>query len=520
MHACLSVDEILRLIACKLVESEAKATAVSLACCCKGFEDPALDALWETQDLFLLLKSLPEDVWEEEHRTFVSSLTAFTFRALNRLTRKSFKRIPTKAEWAHFRKHTRRIRELKMDTSGDAVLPDVLLALQLRTANEHLLPRMKIFKCLEPDEGFIPFIPLFLSPNTTDVEIVFVYGTPTVMVASIISRLSTLCPDLESIILNPLPRDLVITDAASEMLLGCNRDTLRCFLVDSPLTEEAREVVYRLPKLASLMSIVQGPTSLPPVALPNLTLIDLEYDDHLGWLQGFRGAVLEKLDLACFRSETKQIGDFLGAFESVALTTSAPATLSKLKVYTMQSWNPNYRSLLRFTQLTHLVIEFSCHNVCSSTINDDIIISLAQAIPGLEILRLGKMPCPTPTGVTIKGLVALACGCLRLSKLRIHFEAASLVNATTGVEAPSPSGDGSMVRREDCGLTVLEVGYIPVPPECTLMVSSALLQIFPRLLNIEYHEGGWESIVESIKLSRRIGSFIQDTSKPCLLCVL
>ena len=49
MHICLNVDELVRLIACELVASEGKATAVALAGCCKSFEDPVLDALWETQ---------------------------------------------------------------------------------------------------------------------------------------------------------------------------------------------------------------------------------------------------------------------------------------------------------------------------------------------------------------------------------------------------------------------------------------------------------------------------------------
>ena len=66
MHACLNVDEILRLIVCELVESKAKATAAALACCRKSFEDPALDVLWEAQDgLLPLLKSFPADVWSE-----------------------------------------------------------------------------------------------------------------------------------------------------------------------------------------------------------------------------------------------------------------------------------------------------------------------------------------------------------------------------------------------------------------------------------------------------------------------
>ena len=76
MHACLNVDEIIRLIACELAESNAEAAAVALACCRKNFEDPVLDVLWETQNRLLpLLKSLPGDVWNDGECT-VSALTA------------------------------------------------------------------------------------------------------------------------------------------------------------------------------------------------------------------------------------------------------------------------------------------------------------------------------------------------------------------------------------------------------------------------------------------------------------
>ena len=105
MHSCLNVDEILRLIACELVASKAQATAVALACCCKSFEDLALDALWETQyGLFPLLYSLPGDVWDKGKCT-VSASTTYIFSSFNRFIQKSFKRLPTPLEWARFRKY-------------------------------------------------------------------------------------------------------------------------------------------------------------------------------------------------------------------------------------------------------------------------------------------------------------------------------------------------------------------------------------------------------------------------------
>ena len=69
MHACLNVDEIVRLIARELARPGAKADAVALACCRKSFEDPVLDTLWEIQNRLLpLFKSFPEDVWDEGGR--------------------------------------------------------------------------------------------------------------------------------------------------------------------------------------------------------------------------------------------------------------------------------------------------------------------------------------------------------------------------------------------------------------------------------------------------------------------
>ena len=83
MHACLNVDEIVRLIAGEFVESKTNATAVALGCCRKVFEGPVLDVLWGTQDELLpLFKSLPGDVWNEGGYA-VSAPTTRAFSSLN-----------------------------------------------------------------------------------------------------------------------------------------------------------------------------------------------------------------------------------------------------------------------------------------------------------------------------------------------------------------------------------------------------------------------------------------------------
>lgn len=165
------------------------------------------------------------------------------------------------------------MREIKVETSKDPVTSNILIAVQLRTVNDPWLPRLWNFECWGATGDLIPFIPLFISPETTEVYIEFDEDAPLVGVASIISRFPTLCPALESIALPDLQRHPIITEAVSEMFLAYNRDNLRVFYVHSPLTDEAREVVFRLPGLAGLWVIIQEPVSLP-TALPNLDSLE------------------------------------------------------------------------------------------------------------------------------------------------------------------------------------------------------------------------------------------------------
>jgi len=402
------------------------------------------------------------------------------------------------------------MQTLKVDTSEDSVAPDMLLTLQLRTANEPFLPRLKSFDCEEVTRAFIPFIPLFLSPQTTKINVGFAQDSPTVAVASMITGFPTLCPDLAYIVLRDIPRDPVITDAVSEMLLACNRDSLEAFHVDAPLTEEAREVVFQLPRLTGLWVVIEGPTSLPTVTLPNLIKIDVEYRDDLNWLRGFRGAKLEKLESVTFRPDSGLDDNFL---ECVGLAASAQNTLSSFRYYTSRSWDPDYRSLLPFKQLKELEIEFSCGGGCSSKVDDDIIMNLAGAMPKLEILRLGGAPCRTRTGATVSGLISLASRCPNLSKLCIHFQASSLVHAATSAVTPAAVDDEPVVRRKDCALTDLEVGETPIPAESALTVALMLLQIFPRIFRVDYTNREWDTVAETIEDFGRIGAFVHRSGK-------
>ena len=95
MHPCLNVDEIVRLIACELVTSGRKATAVCLACCSRSLQEPVLDVLWATQaELSPLFKCFPGDVWNEGGYTVSSTPTTRLFLFPHRFGSKVFQTTP------------------------------------------------------------------------------------------------------------------------------------------------------------------------------------------------------------------------------------------------------------------------------------------------------------------------------------------------------------------------------------------------------------------------------------------
>jgi len=407
-------------------------------------------------------------------------------------------------EWVRFRKYARRMRELRQLVTTDSPSPEALWIMQLSTIDEPLLPNLKTLELTEIKGWLIPFIPLFLSPRTTSVLLTFEFELPEVMVASAIISLPTLCPNLQVINLDMLPLDSpTITAAVSGMLLATDRDTLQEFHVDSTLTEEASKVLYKLPDLRSLSVAIEEENPSPSASLPNLTELKItSYNEDAGWSRFFCGATFGKLESVTFYLQSEETGDFLEVFKRAALSSSIQNTLSRFYLFANFTWNPNYSSLLPFTQMVNLEIEFYCDDECSR-VDDDIVISLSREMPKLKSLKLGDEPCREFTaGVTAKGLVALARNCPNLSLLRIHFQLASL-----SIPPASPRmtlGAESTASWVDCALTGLDVGEIRLPKESVLMVALTLLRIFPQISEIYHNDEGWWKVENAIYYSRQI----------------
>ena len=129
-------------------------------------------------------------------------------------------------------------------------------------------------------------------------------------------------------------------------------------------------------------------------------------------------------------------------------------------------------------QMVDLGIESLCDDGCSSRADDDIVISLSWAVPELETLGLGGSPCSQPTtGVTPKGLVALAYHCPNLYLLCIHFQVDSL-NDPAAIPGMVHNAEPAALWT-DCALMQFATGERPVLGGSALAIALTLLRIFP-----------------------------------------
>ena len=164
--------------------------------------------------------------------------------------------------WARFRSYARRMRELRQFATPKS---------EARTLHHQrtLVPESENSRI---GEWLSPFIPLFLSPRTTSVTLGFkstpflelISDHPKAVIPSVITTLSTLCPDLQVVTLCNLPRNLMISAAVPRMFPVTNQNTPQELRVNSLLTEEANGVLYELPNLRGLGAVIEKGWPRPP----------------------------------------------------------------------------------------------------------------------------------------------------------------------------------------------------------------------------------------------------------------
>ncbi|KAF7313034.1 hypothetical protein MKEN_00988400 [Mycena kentingensis (nom. inval.)] len=165
MHAALDIPEIVSLIFGSVGDPDSLKRSKSrdlaaLSCVCRGFLEPALDALWEKQiSLYPFMTCLPADLWTE-------SMTQETFQYLE------LRRPLYPSDWERPMYYAKRVKHL--DLFAEETLPplEIMEVLALSYPAGVLFPNLRQFSwSLYIDDDQYPYLPLFLGPRLFSIAI-------------------------------------------------------------------------------------------------------------------------------------------------------------------------------------------------------------------------------------------------------------------------------------------------------------------------------------------------------------
>ena len=385
-HRIFEIDEILRVIVWYTRDVDtSEVTTVSLACCCKAFEEPALSLLWV--------------------RTYLSGLLHL-FPSITTLTTDPTAR-PTEEEWKRFRRYALWIRVLSVNvTSGYATTQELTLLSLIATqqATTTVFPNVCGLTWSGGPSSLI-HLPPFVSPILTDICVLIAPGRETEHFPEEYAPLaytinSTISPsNLRSLSLSTSPRAIPSPElkrAIANLVLRCG-SALTIFEVEFELPEPVVLHLMSLPNLKIWRTTQPTPTELlssplrPAVPFPQIESLNLRTATPQSWLY------------------------FINALVG---TRSHPPHVSHIPAFS-------------FANLTDFTMDpldlLGCFDSCTFPLTDSDTSLLANTLPYLEHVWLG-MPCPfNACKTTFRSLHSLSTRCPRLKSLCIHINMTTLV---------------------------------------------------------------------------------------------
>jgi len=418
-HKLFEIDEILRDIV-RHTRHTGEATTVSLACCCKSFEEPALSLLWACKPLNQLTALFP------------SSLT----------------RAPTEEEWNRFRQYASWIRDLSVDLTPAYVTQESSLLLDLIVSHSPNGPTQQAtFPNLrgitwDGEPSSLTYLPSIVSPILTDLRVYITTGRETEHLPGEYAPLelvinSTISPStLQSLCLDIPPEakpSQELKQAVADLVLQCG-SALTNFKAEFDIPESAILHLMSLPNLAVWRAAQPAPMKLvssplrQAVSFTQIASLSLHTTTPLNWLS------------------------FIGA---LAGEKSDPLPVPRAPVFT-------------FSNLTNFDMDVpsgqACLYSCTFPLTDSDISLLAATLPRLEWVHLG-VPCFFNTcQTTFRSLHTLSTRCPRLQDLYIHINTATLVRDIGSVFEEETKGTrpGSCLGRRSCPLNLWCAHCIPL----------------------------------------------------------
>jgi hypothetical protein len=472
MHRCLRISEILRLICDELRLCQANRELARLARTCRALSDIPLDALWyHLQDLMLLIRCMPSDLWKWDSQTRrfilvnIILISPPTFLLIHLVKLRGI----MDSDW--LRVHIYSWRVYSFFTSDFALfraeLEDVK-ALFSANPSSAFFPNLRELVWITVPSVF-PIIHSVLGPKTYKLLLTFCPELRYPL--SILSALPSRYPNLTDVRLRIIGdgSDAVIQshyERTIETTL-CSWTGLRALDIENP-PKKPLGCITALPSLYRLtLSYPRGrPTRIPSWkntndCFPSLTMLAIIAVDCTPILAAM--PTIPALNTLQLGTERVPSASAIRIPSESAIHDSHSDSVLKIMAYGEAGRNEKRLDMI-FPNLTHVILN-------SVRVDDEGVKQMAMAWRCIISLRLGMPERPWGNSrMTLVGMVALAQHCPQLRHLSVPIDAC---------EVPSTSPDTRIFVNS---LVELEVGNSPIidPVE----VGAFLSRLFPKLRRI------------------------------------
>ena len=471
------IDELVRLVIEQLVASSRR-TAVSLALTCRSLEEPSLSSLWKQQkSLLVLIKVLPDHIWEVDENTFESIVSICDFPA-GRIQFKSLqalKREPSAEDWTRLRRYASWMRELHL-LSFENIASDTISQFLRNSPGGVLCPKLDYLSWDVRGVDIVPeFFQLFLSPNLKRADLCAGLNIPLGQLELLVQIISCLPTSLEELFFICGREEESLQDAISSFVCRCG-PSLRRFSTCTRLSGTAARHLMELPNLHYWHTRHGLPTTIPtPTRIfPLLEEVTLGRPEALPWVHflALHGRDITRNGFPT--TSHKNVGETLKCLNFPSGTIIESTLLS---------------SIINFRNLVELCANIYCstEESCRFHLTDGDMENLAAALPRLERLELGR-PCRfNSCGATVTSLLSISIHCLGLKHLETHFNTLNVVD-----DIHHLLNEGAGRGKAKCKITGLPVGDMEtgMREEDIKAVAVGLKVIFPCLRGLEGKDGG------------------------------
>ena len=391
----------------------------------------------------------------------------------------------------------------------EEISPAALQLLQIHSHGDPLLPNLLSLDW-NSDDANLPFIMSFISHSLMSITIK-VSASVGLISPSILTRLPTLAPDINEIVVQQQHHGPSVEEASSQLLMQCNPNRLRTYNVDAPLSAPALSHAIQLPLLEALCFVepFHFPDPLSDVVFPSLQALNVEFTRDLAWLK-----ILPKCPVL-FMIQIIYLGPDVAQFMETFLSTITGCGMHER----LQELTFCGRGEIKVTpqliacnfSLKNLTV-FELYSTGSTScqtldLTDADINLLTNAMPHLQVLVIGEEPCRVPSKITFNSLYTISSRCTGLRTLQIHFNPDLFI---TKVNADFKSGndDFEIPSSDLCSVTEIKAGNIALPGQSNVsyIMALGLLRVFPHLEGVKYNDVAWKEINKMVSIHQHVGT--------------